>query len=189
LSEQRRYRKFTAKQKLEIVLASLRGDRSIAELCRQHGIAEGLLRKWREQALEAAADLHRELVRETQATGGVAERVRDPRRRERRHRRLRRPLPAPPAQRAELPDNRRGAPHLGGSAATTKTRGLARQGRRGAGHLTAPTVPFRNALPEPLQSNLLAQQGRDRGMSTAHQQQARTREPPPPVDVMTERAS
>ena len=31
LSEQRRYRKFTAKQKLEIVLASLRGDRSIAE--------------------------------------------------------------------------------------------------------------------------------------------------------------
>jgi hypothetical protein len=30
LSEHRKYRKFTAKQKLEIVLASLRGDRSIA---------------------------------------------------------------------------------------------------------------------------------------------------------------
>jgi transposase len=56
LSEHRKYRKFTAKQKLEIVLASLRGDRSVAEICREHGIAEGLLRKWREQALEAAAE-------------------------------------------------------------------------------------------------------------------------------------
>jgi transposase len=56
LSEQRKYRKFTAKQKLEIVLASLRGDRSVVEICREHGIAESLLRKWREQALEAAAE-------------------------------------------------------------------------------------------------------------------------------------
>jgi transposase len=54
LSEHRKYRKFTAKQKLEIVLASLRGDRSVAELCREHQIAESLLRKWREQALAAA---------------------------------------------------------------------------------------------------------------------------------------
>jgi hypothetical protein len=29
LSEQRRYRKFTAQQKIEIVLAGLRGDRSV----------------------------------------------------------------------------------------------------------------------------------------------------------------
>ncbi len=56
LSEQRKYRKFTAKRKLEIVLASLRGDRAVAELCREHDIAESLLRKWREQALEAAAE-------------------------------------------------------------------------------------------------------------------------------------
>jgi transposase len=56
LSEHRKYRKFTAEQKLEIVLASLRGDRSVAELCREHQIAESLLRKWREQALEAAAE-------------------------------------------------------------------------------------------------------------------------------------
>src|SRR5207237_457170 len=69
--------------------------------------------------------LHRELVRETQRTGGVAERVRDPRRRPTRYRRLRRPLPPPPAQRARLPDTRRGAPDLGGSTRTTKTRGLA----------------------------------------------------------------
>ena len=38
------------------MLASLRGERTIAELCREHGIAESLLRKWRDQALEAAAE-------------------------------------------------------------------------------------------------------------------------------------
>ena len=40
--------------------------------------------------------LHRVLVRETQRTGGLAERIRDPRRRPPRDRRLRRPLPPPP---------------------------------------------------------------------------------------------
>jgi transposase len=56
LSETRRYRRFTAKQKLELVLASLRGERSIAEICREHAISESLLRRWREQALEAASE-------------------------------------------------------------------------------------------------------------------------------------
>ena len=56
LSDNRKYRKFTAKQKVELVLASFRGDRSIAELCREHDVAESLLRKWRDQALAAAAE-------------------------------------------------------------------------------------------------------------------------------------
>jgi transposase len=56
LSETRSYRKFTAKQKLELVLASLRGEKSLAELCREHAISESLLRRWREQALEAASE-------------------------------------------------------------------------------------------------------------------------------------
>jgi transposase len=55
LSETRRYRKFTAQQKLELVMASLRGERSIAELCREHQISESLLRRWRDVALDAAA--------------------------------------------------------------------------------------------------------------------------------------
>jgi transposase len=42
--------------KLEIVLASLRGDRSIAELCREHDIAESLLREWRDRAVDAATE-------------------------------------------------------------------------------------------------------------------------------------
>ena len=56
LSDVRKYRKFTAKQKVELVLASFRGDRSIAESCREHNISEALLRRWRDQMIEAAAE-------------------------------------------------------------------------------------------------------------------------------------
>src|SRR5947208_12697651 len=56
MSEIRRYRKFTAQQKTEIVLASLRGPKSMAELCREHDISDSLLRKWREQFLAAGAE-------------------------------------------------------------------------------------------------------------------------------------
>lgn len=56
MSETRKYRKFTPQQKLELVMASWRGERSIAELCREHDISESLLRRWREQALEAGME-------------------------------------------------------------------------------------------------------------------------------------
>jgi transposase-like protein len=50
---QRNYRKFTAQQKLEIVLAGLRGDRSIRDVCREHEIAETLYYSWRDKLLES----------------------------------------------------------------------------------------------------------------------------------------
>src|SRR3954471_12549541 len=56
LSDKRKYRKFTAKQKVELVLASFRGDRSIAEICREHDLSETLLRRWRDQMIEAGAE-------------------------------------------------------------------------------------------------------------------------------------
>ena len=56
LSEIRKYRKFSAQQKTEIVLASLRGPKTMAELCREHDIADSLLRKWREQFFAAGAE-------------------------------------------------------------------------------------------------------------------------------------
>jgi len=56
LGEKRTYRKFTPQQKLELVMASWRGERSIAELCREHEISETLLRRWREQFLAAGAE-------------------------------------------------------------------------------------------------------------------------------------
>ena len=82
MSDTRKYRKFTAQQKTEIVLASLRGPKSLAELCREHEIADSLLRKWREQFLAAgaerlqgkaerteAAELRRQLARLERALG------------------------------------------------------------------------------------------------------------------------
>ena len=56
MSEIRKYRKFTAQQKTEIVLASLRGPKTMTELCREHEIADSLLRKWREQFMAAGAE-------------------------------------------------------------------------------------------------------------------------------------
>jgi transposase-like protein len=52
VAEQRKYRKFTAKQKAEIVLAGIRGDRSVKDVCREHEIAETLYYQWREKLLE-----------------------------------------------------------------------------------------------------------------------------------------
>jgi len=52
LATQRTYRKFTARQKLEIVLAGLRGDRSVKDLCREHEIAETLYYSWRDKLIE-----------------------------------------------------------------------------------------------------------------------------------------
>ena len=52
LSEQGKYRKWTAQQKLEIVLAGLRGDRSAREVCREHGISETLYYGWRDRLFE-----------------------------------------------------------------------------------------------------------------------------------------
>ena len=56
LSEQRKYRSWTAKQKIEIVLAGLRGDRSVREVCREHAISETLYYGWREKLLEGGRE-------------------------------------------------------------------------------------------------------------------------------------
>jgi len=37
MGEKKQYRSWTVEQKLEIVLAGLRGDRSVAEICRERG--------------------------------------------------------------------------------------------------------------------------------------------------------
>src|SRR5213596_3207975 len=57
LSEQRKYRSWTAQQKIEIVLAGLRGDRSVKEVCREHAISETLYYSWREKLLEGGREV------------------------------------------------------------------------------------------------------------------------------------
>ncbi len=56
LSERRQYRRFTAQQKTELVLAALKGQKSIVELARERDISETLLRRWREQFLAGGAE-------------------------------------------------------------------------------------------------------------------------------------
>ena len=56
MATQRNYRKFTAQQKLEIVLAGLRGDRSVKDVCREHEIAETLYYSWRDKLIEGGRE-------------------------------------------------------------------------------------------------------------------------------------
>ena len=46
-------RKFSAEEKIRIVLDGLRGESSISELCRREGIAESLYYNWSKDFLEA----------------------------------------------------------------------------------------------------------------------------------------
>lgn len=55
LSETTKYRTWTVAQKLEIVLAGLRGDR-VAEVCREAQISEALFYGWRDKLLEGGAE-------------------------------------------------------------------------------------------------------------------------------------
>lgn len=52
MSEKRKYRTFAPEQKTEIVLAGLRGDRSVRDVCREYEISEALFYQWRDRLLE-----------------------------------------------------------------------------------------------------------------------------------------
>ena len=62
-------RKFSADEKILIVLAGLRGEDSIAELCRREGLHQNLYYRWSKEFLEAgkkrlAGDTEREASRD-----------------------------------------------------------------------------------------------------------------------------
>ena len=46
-------RQYNAEEKIRIVLEGLRGEETIAELCRREGIAQSLYYKWSKEFLEA----------------------------------------------------------------------------------------------------------------------------------------
>jgi transposase len=48
-----RRRQYTAEEKVRIVIAGLRGEESIAELCRKEGINQNLYYRWSKEFLEA----------------------------------------------------------------------------------------------------------------------------------------
>lgn len=66
-------RKFTAEEKIRIVLEGLRGECSIAELCRREGIVANLYYRWSKDFLEAGKQrLSGDTVREANS-GEVSE--------------------------------------------------------------------------------------------------------------------
>ena len=68
--------KFNAEEKIRIVLAGLRGEDSIAELCRREGIHQNLYYRWSREFLEAGK---KRLEGDTQREASTSE-VRDLRR-------------------------------------------------------------------------------------------------------------
>jgi transposase len=61
-------RKFSAEEKIRIVLEALRGESSISEICRREGIAVSIYYKWSKSFLEAGKNgLTRAILRD--ATG------------------------------------------------------------------------------------------------------------------------
>lgn len=48
-------KQYSAEEKIRIVLEGLRGDDSIAELCRREGIAQGVYYKWSKDCWQEAA--------------------------------------------------------------------------------------------------------------------------------------
>jgi len=46
-------RKWSSEEKMAIVLEGLRGQKSVAEICREHQISQALYYRWRDRFLEA----------------------------------------------------------------------------------------------------------------------------------------
>src|SRR6478672_8203956 len=69
-------RQFSAEEKIRIVLSGLRGEDSIAELCRREGIVQNLYYRWSKEFLEAGK---RRLAGDT-ARAATSDEVRDLRR-------------------------------------------------------------------------------------------------------------
>lgn len=63
-------RKFNAEEKIRIVLAGLRGEDSIAEICRREGIHQNLYYKWSKEFLEAGK---KRLTGDTEREAGSGE--------------------------------------------------------------------------------------------------------------------
>ncbi|MDH5679555.1 MAG: transposase [Nitrospinota bacterium] len=64
---------YTAEFKLDTVMEGIRGEKSIAQICRDRGIKDTLYYKWREQFLEGATSIFED--RRHKATQEQAERI------------------------------------------------------------------------------------------------------------------
>lgn len=46
-------RKWESEEKMSVVMEMLKGDQTVAQICRSHGVSEALAYKWRDDALSA----------------------------------------------------------------------------------------------------------------------------------------
>lgn len=56
MSEKKQRRSWTVEEKAEIVLAGLRGDRPVRDVCREHEITEASYYQWRDRLLEGGKE-------------------------------------------------------------------------------------------------------------------------------------
>jgi transposase-like protein len=66
-------REFRAQFKLETVLEGLRGEKSVAQICRERDITDSLYYKWRDEFMENAPQLF--VDKRHKASDGSAERI------------------------------------------------------------------------------------------------------------------
>lgn len=67
-------RSYSAQFKLEMVLEGLRGEKSVAQLCRERGIKDSLYYKWREQFMSQAPGIFED-KRNPSVNEGNSERI------------------------------------------------------------------------------------------------------------------
>jgi len=63
--KRRTRRKFSSEEKIRIVMEGMRGEESIAEICRKHAIHQNMYYKWSKEFMEAGKKrLHGDTLRE-----------------------------------------------------------------------------------------------------------------------------
>lgn len=45
-------RKYTADEKMSVVLEIMRGQKSVSQICKSHGISDSMAYRWRDEAME-----------------------------------------------------------------------------------------------------------------------------------------
>lgn len=66
----RKQRQFTAQFKLETVMEVLRGEKPIAQICRERAVNDSLVYKWRGEFLEKAAGIFEGKITSKEASDG-----------------------------------------------------------------------------------------------------------------------
>ena len=48
-----KHKKYSADEKLAVVMAMLKAEKTVAQICKEYGISDGMAYRWRDEALES----------------------------------------------------------------------------------------------------------------------------------------